>query len=516
VESRADKKPQLSDLRESGCLAGETPVYLPETGTYAPIASLVGQSGFRVLALNTATWKLEPTTVSRAFATGRKSVSRLTTRLGRSLRATGNHKFLTIRGWRRLDELVPGMRLALPRTLPGPQPATMTDDELALLGHLIGDGCVLPKHAVQYTTNDLDLAEEVADLARRVFGGAIVPRVHHEGMAHGGAWYQVYLAPQAHLTHGVRNPVQVWMERLGILGVRSYQKQIPPLVFAQPASSIAGFLRHLWATDGTAFCSDGRRIPTISYATSSPHLALDVQSLLLRLGVNARVIRVPQPGKGRDQYHVDVSGKPDQERFIAFVGIAGVRKQAMLEQVRSHLTTHVANTNRDVLPHDVWQLYAHPARRSAGLTDRQLQAALGNQYCGTGLYRQNVSRERGARLALVVASPELTTLANSDVYWDEIVAIEPDGEEEVFDLTVDGLHNFVAGNIVAHNSLEQDADVVLFIYRDEVYNPETDRKHIADIIVAKHRNGPVGQVGLFFQTAQTRFRDLELYRPDDV
>jgi replicative DNA helicase len=63
-------------------------------------------------------------------------------------------------------------------------------------------------------------------------------------------------------------------------------------------------------------------------------------------------------------------------------------------------------------------------------------------------------------------------------------------------------------------SIEQDADIVMFIYRDEVYNPETDRKNIADIIVAKHRNGPVGQISLYFQAAQTRYRDLELRTPD--
>jgi replicative DNA helicase len=64
-------------------------------------------------------------------------------------------------------------------------------------------------------------------------------------------------------------------------------------------------------------------------------------------------------------------------------------------------------------------------------------------------------------------------------------------------------------------SIEQDSDVVMFIYRDEVYNPETDRKNIADIIVAKHRNGPVGQISLFFQAAQTRYRDLDLRTADD-
>jgi replicative DNA helicase len=512
VESRSDKKPQLSDLRESGCLSGETPVYLPESGTYAPIASLVGKSDFRVLALNTETWKLEPATVSKAFATGRKPVYRLTTRLGRSLRATGNHKFLTIQGWQRLDELVVGSRLALPRTLPGPQAATMTGDELALLGHLIGDGCVLPRHVVQYTTREIGLAEIVADLATKVFGDAVKPRISPER-----AWYQVYLAASEHLTHGKRNPVAAWFDELGIGGLRSYEKHVPERVFAQPVEGIARFLRHLWSTDGCINLSEGKKhYANIYYASSSQRLAGDVQSLLLRLGINATIARHAQGEKGRDQYHVSVSGRTDALRFLAEVGPLGESKTLHHDAIQGYFADRVENTNRDVVPAPVWQLYAKPAQRVVGLTDRQLQAALGNQYCGSTLYRQNVSRERGARLALVVASPELTALANSDVYWDEIISIEPDGEEEVYDLTVDGLHNFVAGDIIAHNSIEQDADVVMFIYRDEVYNPETtEKKNIADIIVAKHRNGPVGQISLYFQAAQTRYRDLDLRTADE-
>ncbi len=65
-------------------------------------------------------------------------------------------------------------------------------------------------------------------------------------------------------------------------------------------------------------------------------------------------------------------------------------------------------------------------------------------------------------------------------------------------------------------SIEQDSDVVMFIYRDDVYNPETDRPNIADIIVAKHRNGPIGTFSLYFQNSQTRFRDLELQRASDM
>jgi replicative DNA helicase len=58
-------------------------------------------------------------------------------------------------------------------------------------------------------------------------------------------------------------------------------------------------------------------------------------------------------------------------------------------------------------------------------------------------------------------------------------------------------------------TIEQDADVVLFIYREDRYNPDTARKGIADIIIAKHRNGPVGRVELYFDERTTTFKNLE-------
>ncbi len=64
-------------------------------------------------------------------------------------------------------------------------------------------------------------------------------------------------------------------------------------------------------------------------------------------------------------------------------------------------------------------------------------------------------------------------------------------------------------------SLEQDADVVMFIHREELYNPETDRKGVADLIISKHRNGPTGQVELYFVKEQARFRELEKRRSEE-
>ena len=99
-------------------------------------------------------------------------------------------------------------------------------------------------------------------------------------------------------------------------------------------------------------------------------------------------------------------------------------------------------------------------------------------------------------------------LAGSDVFWDEIVAIEDKGETPVYDATVLGHHNFLANGIVAHNSIEQDADVVMFIYRDELYNPDSPDRGTAEIIIAKHRNGPTGVTQLAFMDHHTRFANM--------
>jgi len=356
----------------------------------------------------------------------------------------------------------------------------------------------------------LTLAETVANLAVEVFGEAVKPRISKERQ-----WYQVYLAAGYRLTHDIRNPIAKWLDNLGVFGLRSYEKRVPEKVLQQPAASIAHFLRHLWSTDGCVHLSHSvKHYAGIYYASSSYQLARDVQSLLLRVGINAMLTRRSQGSKGRDQYHVIVSGKGDIDRFFAQIGTIGQSKLAHQAAIAEYLGQRVANTNRDILPREIWRQLAVPAMQVAGMTARQMQAQLGNAYCGTGLYKQNVSRERATRLAQVVGSAELLKLAGSDIYWDEIISIESDGEIDVYDLTVEGLHNFVANDIVVHNSIEQDADIVMFIYREELYDKETDKKGIAELHIAKHRNGPIGVVPMRFEAATTRFDDLTYRTPD--
>jgi len=114
VESRTDRRPQLSDLRESGCLTGDTQVSRADTGDRVPIRDLVGVEDVQVWALDPQVMSLVKARVSNAFCTGIKPVLRLTTRRGFSIRATANHKFLAGSGWLRLDQLAIGQKIRLP------------------------------------------------------------------------------------------------------------------------------------------------------------------------------------------------------------------------------------------------------------------------------------------------------------------------------------------------------------------------------------------------------------------
>ena len=90
----------------------------------------------------------------------------------------------------------------------------------------------------------------------------------------------------------------------------------------------------------------------------------------------------------------------------------------------------------------------------------------------------------------------------------QINKLFPSNQERVYDCWLPSTNNFIANGYVLHNSIEQDADLVLMIYRDKYYSNENDKNDITDIIIAKHRNGPVGTINLVFNSSTANFDNI--------
>lgn len=496
-EQRTDKRPQVSDLRESGCMTASTRILRADNGAEVTFGELMA-TGERPLV-----WSLDERKrmvarpMTNVFPSGHKEVFTLRLASGREVQATANHPFMTLSGWMPLGELAVGERLATPRSVPEPvHTERMDESEIVMLAHLIGDGSCVKRQPIRYASVDEENLVAVARAAKH-FGISAV----RDGTP--AARMTTLRMPAPHrVPQGKRDPIAGWLDQLGLFGMRSYEKFVPQPVFALPNDQIALFLKHLWATDGSVRWDATAKQGRIYYATTSRRLADDMVQLLLRLGVYARIKRAQKTGY-RQCWHVLIYGTENQKRFLNDVGVHGARG-VLARDVLSQLTAVSGGATLDAGPDESAQQV--PVREA--VPQRQFAAAMGAPSCGATTWTHSPSRDRLRRGQTPREDEVFDELATEDVFWDEIVEITSIGMHDVFDGTVPGTHNFVAQGISAHNSLEQDADMVMLLHRPDAFDREDPRGGEADIILGKHRNGPTANITVAHQLHLSRFTNM--------
>lgn len=499
-EQRTDKKPMLADLRESGCLTAATRILRADTGAEVTLGELM-RTGERPLV-----WSLDDKLrmvarpMTNVFPSGHREVFRLRMASGREVEATANHPFLTLDGWVALGDLNVGDRLAVPRRVPEPVDTTrMEDCEVILLAHMIGDGSCVKNQPIRYAS--IDEANLTAVTAAAMHFGVMAVRDEYPA----ARVTTLRLPAPYRLTHGKRNPIAAWLDGLGLFGKRSYEKFVPREVFALPNDQVAMFLRHLWATDGSVSWDAKRGVGRIYYASTSRRLIDDVAALLSRVGVFGRIKRVTKAGY-RDGWHLCLYGAENQVRFLHVVGAQGA-KAVGAKEILTNLQGLARNPNLDTVPKEVWA-QVRRALADQQMTHREFATAMGTKFCGSTMWKHAPSRDRLHRAAAVLEDLDIHALATSDVFWDTIVEITSIGEYDVFDGTVSGTHNFVANGMSVHNSLEQDADMVVLLHRPDAFERDDPRGGEADLILAKHRNGPTKTVTVAHQLHLSRFTNM--------
>jgi replicative DNA helicase len=181
-------------------------------------------------------------------------------------------------------------------------------------------------------------------------------------------------------------------------------------------------------------------------------------------------------------------------------------RRLQADRLSAYLAVTRSNTNVDTLPRETFEL-VRAQMAGQGISHRELAVMRGTAH-GSAVFGFSPSRGVVAEYAEILDDQMLRAQATSDLFWDRVMSIAPDGEEEVFDLSVPGPACWLADSVISHNSgaLEQDSDIVLFIHRDPL-SEDLQAKGLAEIIIAKHRNGPVGKITLTWLEHLTLFRN---------
>jgi chromosome segregation protein len=324
------------------------------------------------------------------------------------------------------------------------------------LGYLIAEGRVTRVHQVWFANADSRVTDEFARLTGELFG-LTARRLRYKPKAIDTLVFSSTLCRLLDRVFGVK------------IDGKPADKAAPPQIVAAGDDVVAEFLGGLFEGDALvheAKTPAGTAMPYLEYVTASRGLAEDVVALLLRLGVfpllrPKKKYAANTPARHRRTcYSVCVYGVEQIRRLAAHVRFVGA-KQARLD--RAIALDVPSNPNLDVVPGATALVKA--AIAAGGLEVKPLRkvsprlAAYADRRCDpsrAGLLEvADLIEAHGATADR--ARPlirRLRTLAESDIYWDEVVAIEREAPPEpwVYDLTIADTHNFVAANFVVHNS----------------------------------------------------------------
>ena len=375
------------------CVTGETLV--ATSAGWQRIDALVGQTA-RIIGADG-----QPHLVTRVFPTGHKPVFQLRTRAGYQVRITADHKVLTAgRGDVPVQDLVPGDRLFLQG--PGFGRRTMATDLALGVGVAVGDGCLTGSTLSNGRLQEIVILAMHADEAPvRASGAGAVNEAWATLKVAGSVGRDdgvavTRTASTARLSFG-SGPVVDLFRQLAVLDEGSGRKRFTPAVFELDRPALAAVLRGLFTADGTVADGDDES-QYVALDSSSEELLRQVQLLLLAFGIKAK-LHAGRCGSALSTIMPD--------------GRGGRREYP----VPPMFSLRLSRSSRFVFEREIG---FHPASAKA--------TALAQLNAEVGAYHDDLT--------------------------DEVLDIEPAGEADVFDLTEEATHHFVAGGLVVHNCSE--------------------------------------------------------------
>ncbi|MGV0737325.1 intein-containing DNA gyrase subunit A [Mycobacterium syngnathidarum] len=422
------------------CVTGDALVRLP-FGHSVRIADIVPNArpqSDNVIELKVQDRHGNPVVADRLFHSGEHQTYAVKTDEGYTVTGTQNHPLLCLVDvagvptllWKLIEEIRPGDRVAIQRTQPaefGPADWHETLEAL-LLGAFISEGFVSENRA-GFNNLDRDFFDMVVAAYDAVVGGQRY--VSTRTIASGSRLHEL----DVHNLHALK------ASRLGdLVGQRSADKAVPEWMWRAPAAVKRVFLQALFEGDGS--CSSlPRNAIQVSYSTRSAQLAVDVQQMLLELGVVSRRYR-----HAVGEYKVVITNRAQAELFAAQVGFGGA-KQTKLNQLLSALPATAKGLDGDHVPGLAEFIRTHGG---GGWMDREW------------LRKHNIDRldrwrRNGTEILSHIADQDVravaTDLTDGRFYFAQVESVTDAGVQPVYSLRVDtDDHAFITNGFVSHNT----------------------------------------------------------------
>jgi len=299
--------------------------------------------------------------------------------------------------------------------------------QVRLIAYFIAEGS-LTRSTPGFTNTDPEIIEDFSEQISNYFPSLHIRR------------HDITYYPSG--PRGQSNPLTQWLRSLDLMGKLADQKRFPACVWRWDRERLREFIKVLMSCDGTIYSMG--RYPRIEFAVASEGLAQDLHHAFVRFGIVSKL------WKKKDRcWRVEITEPASVELYQQEIGWIGEKAG------RFKRFTAPRKSNLGLLPKQIWSDIRTSAV-SRGLTVTQLAMRAGEK--GAGLRGFNPHSSRGitpgrlANYADVLRDRRLSQLASDQIYWDEVISIIPTGEHQVYDLTVPETSNFIAQDILVHNT----------------------------------------------------------------
>ncbi|MBE9561477.1 MAG: DNA polymerase III subunit alpha, partial [Proteobacteria bacterium] len=439
------------------CLVGETLITDYTTGELLSLADIYHKKINNVASLQDD-WTIGSGNIVNIMQNGVKPVFELTTSLGKTITATANHPFLTLHGWKKLEELQVGERIASPRYIPIEGQKSWEDYKLIVLGWIIAEGNTCHPSGFYFYNKDSIAVDDFINAVIQFDNTKVTKTLRQE---RNNVW-DVFVKSNSEYTakdklgrpSKAKSGARLWLEDLDLHNKKAVHKQFPAEVFQLNNKSLAILLGRLWAGDGFIFGTSD----TVPYfATFSKILAKQLQHLLLRLKiVSSFKTKQFKYKEGRIGYTVTLLGRYSIENFVKTIGKYLISREQVLNELQQYLNKIKPDLESiDTLPPEI-KLDVRKAKEKSGLTWKEIEIKSGvsnRDFIGDlKPYKKGFRRLTIQKLGEFFNDDWLKTVATANIFWEKVKKVETVGSEMTYDLEIENTHNFIANDIIVHNS----------------------------------------------------------------